>query len=352
MTDVIIVGRGLAASVLAHTLHRRNISFQLIGKDGLSNCSRIAAGIWNPLVFKRFTKSWLADDLIPFLNRFYLQCEQDLKKKIVTQRKLIKPFTEDQEKKLWLKKSQQELAGFIEEKLFTSAEEQLAHFKLSNGYGCVKNAGNLDVAGFIDATGGYLRENISDEIFDYEHLRISDGKVIYRELEAKSIIFCEGYLVKNNPYFRWIPLNPVKGEIVTVTIPELTLRESIFNRNGFIMDLGEGNYTVGATYVWDDLEPVPTQKGMSELHQKIRNMITCDYSLVSHQAGIRPSSLDRRPLIGAHPLYPNLFVFNGLGTKGVMLAPFFAENFVNFLLQKEPLHKDVNVSRFYRNYVS
>jgi glycine/D-amino acid oxidase-like deaminating enzyme len=86
------------------------------------------------------------------------------------------------------------------------------------------------------------------------------------------------------------------------------------------------------------------------LKSKLNSLINCNYNIISHLAGVRPSSIDRRPIIGAHPEYKNLFVFNGLGTKGVMLAPYFSENFVNFYLKNEPLMDDVNVKRFYSNY--
>ena len=118
------------------------------------------------------------------------------------------------------------------------------------------------------------------------------------------------------------------------------------------MDLGNKRYKVGATYAWDDLSEEPTEAGASELHNKLKQLISCDYNLIKHEAGIRPSSIDRRPIIGAHPQHKNLFIFNGLGTKGVMLAPYFAKNFVNFYLEKESIHEEVNVKRFYKDYAA
>ena len=350
MLDFIIVGRGLAATTLAHTFHKQELSFKLIGSENLSTCSKVAAGIWNPIVFKRLTKSWLADALVPYLNAFYSECELRIGKKLITQRSIIKPFSEDQEKELWIKKARTELENFLEEKIHVAFEEKLRHFKITDDYGLVKNSGNLNVADFIEASSFFFKEKVSDEIFDYGQLTISDTKVIYKNLEATNIIFCEGYLVKDNPWFHWIPLKPAKGEILTIHAPELRLKNSIFNRNGFLMDVKEATYRVGATYAWDDLSQNPTAKGLEELKIKLQNMITCEYSVVKHEAGIRPSSSDRRPIIGSHPTHKNVHVFNGLGTKGVMLAPFFAKNYVNFYLQKEPLHKEVDIRRFYHLY--
>jgi glycine oxidase len=349
MTDFIIVGRGLAATTLMHVFYRSGITFKVVSKDNLSKCSRIAAGIWNPVVFKRMTKSWLADNLVSTLNLFYSECESTLNKKLITHRPIIKPFTEDQEKKLWKEKAASFLENFIDPGIYDLPDESLKHLKINNGYGVVKGCGNLDVAAYLDASETFFKDHVVDEVFDHKELQIKE-EVLYKNIKAKSVIFCEGYLVKNNPFFWWIPLKPAKGEILTVRAQDLELKDSIFNRDGFLMDISDKIFRVGATYEWRDLSEESTQEGLNELHNKLERMINCPYTILKHEAGIRPSSSDRRPIIGAHPQHKRLFVFNGLGTKGVMLAPYFAKNFVNFYLQKEAIHKEVNVSRFYHLY--
>lgn len=350
MIDFLIVGRGLAATSLVHTFYKHHVSFKVIGNETLSTCSKVAAGIWNPVVFKRLTKSWLADALIPCLNEFYANCETRLSQKLITQRPIIKPFTEEQEKTLWLKKAKAELEDFLDDEIKSPDKTQFTNFNIPNSYGTIKNCGNLDVAKFLEASAFFFKENFMNEIFDHNLLQVFPDKIRYQNTEARNIIFCEGYLVKNNPFFSWIPLKPAKGETLTIKADLPELKNSIFNKNGFLMDLSPGTYKVGATYAWDDLSQEPTEKGLTELKSKVEQMISCDYSILKQEAGIRPSSLDRRPIIGAHPLHKHVFVFNGLGTKGVMLAPFFSENFVNFYLQKESIHKEVDAKRFYHLY--
>jgi len=350
MTEFLVVGRGLAASVLMHAFYQHRISFKTIGNPELSSCSAVAAGIWNPVVFKRLTKSWLADDLVPHLNQFYSDCENLLNKKLLTQRPIIKPFTEDQEKKLWLKKAGGELNGFLDPVLQEQIPETLQNLNIHNGFGTVNHCGNLDVREFLNATAQAFSEHVIHDTFDHQALQVFPDKVVYRHVEARCIIFCEGHLVSNNPFFSWIPLKPAKGEVLTIQSDELHLHQQIFNRNGFLMDVQPGTYRVGATYEWNDLTEQPTAAGLQELSGKLRDMSPCSYSILRHEAGIRPSSIDRRPIIGRHPVHSNLFVFNGLGTKGVMLAPFFAKKVVHFYVQNQSLHDDVNVSRFYHLY--
>jgi hypothetical protein len=351
MTQFIIVGRGLAATCLMHQFYKQDISFIVIGNNQLSLSSRVAAGIWNPVVFKRLTSSWMAKDLIFKLEAFYSNCEKILDKKFVNYRELIKPFTEEQEKVLWQKKSQNELIDFLDNEIY-SANEQHQNFKIINQYGKVKKAGSLDVPSFIDATDTYFKNKIINETFDYDQLSIQQNEIKYKEIVSKNIIFCEGYLVKNNPYFNWIPLVPAKGETITIKTDGIKLKNFIFNRDGFIVDIENSTYKVGATYEWQKLNDDISEEGLKTLKQKLDKMIESPYQIISHEAGVRPSSKDRRPIIGPHPKFKNLFVFNGLGSKGVMLAPYFSENFVLFYLEKEKLNTEVNIQRFYKLYES
>ncbi|MCE3226884.1 MAG: FAD-dependent oxidoreductase [Bacteroidetes bacterium] len=351
MTDFIIVGRGLAAHVLANTFYQNNISFQIIGSSEMSQCSKVAAGIWNPIVFKRLTSSWLANELVPFLNSFYNDCEVRLGRTFLHHRNIIRPFSEEQEKNLWIKKSKNELDQFLDENV-QSNYDILKNCRVNGEFGFVKQCGNLDVPAFLEASELFFKEKITNDFFDHSQLIIEENGVSYKNVKARNIVFCEGYLVKNNPYFNWLPLKPAKGEIFTITAKDLSLNNHIFNKGGFILETSEGIFKSGATYEWNDLSDLPTKKGEEELIQKLENLISCNYSVVKHQAGIRPSSVDRRPLVGQHPEKKNLYVFNGLGTKGVMLAPYFANNFVLFMQQKQNLNPEVDVKRFYSLYKS
>jgi glycine oxidase len=349
MTDFIIVGRGLAATTLMHTFHKHQISFRVIADPDLSVCSKVAAGIWNPVVFKRMTKSWMADALIPSLNAYYGDCEKKLGIKLITERSIIKPFTENQEKALWKKKQESELCEFVDP-VICSPGEELKNYKIPNQYGIVKYSGNLDMAAYLSASAGFFNSAISHEIFDHHQLIISEKSVQYKEHQARNIIFCEGFLVQQNPFFKWIPLKPAKGELLTIELHDPGLQTAIFNRDGFLMNVRGNEFKLGATYEWTDLSKEITQKGEEELIRKMKAITDKDFTILKQETGIRPSSIDRRPIIGRHPKHSTLFVFNGLGTKGVMLSPFFSENFVNFYLEKQPLHPEIDLKRFYHLY--
>jgi len=82
------------------------------------------------------------------------------------------------------------------------------------------------------------------------------------------------------------------------------------------------------------------------LEDKLKKVVNVPYTIVSQSAGIRPTVAGRRPLVGIHPKYPQLAVLNGLGTRGVMIAPTAAKNLYNHLEKGAVLHEEINIIRF------
>lgn len=349
--DFIIVGQGIAGSVLAITLIKFGYKVCVINKDELSSCSRVAAGIWNPIVFKRLTKSWLADDVVPELNVFYQYCEQILNTKLIHHRNIIKPFSEEQEKTLWVKKAgdSDNYPSYLDATIYNNLKVDSNY--TVNSYSKVINAGNLDVANFLSTSKSYITDTnyYLNEVFSVDELNIESDKVEYKNIIAKYIIFCEGHLITQNPFFSWIPMKPAKGEVITIYSENILIPNDIFNKGFFIMPLGNNLYKVGATYEWNDLSDDATEKGKAELITKLNTVITTPYQIVKHEAGIRPSVIDRRPLVGRHPIHNNVLLFNGFGTKAVMLAPYFANILAKHIKCNNEITNDVNPQRFYKN---
>jgi len=341
--DVIIVGQGLAGSVLALSFLEAGKKVLIIAEPRLSPCSQVAAGIWNPVVFKRLTKSWMVDDLLPVLNSFYTKAEQRLQASFITQRHILKFFSQEQEIQLWNKKSKGELEHYLDPEIHAPQ----AGFPDAS-FSKVLPCGNIDLPVFLEATRAYFKAQgaFLETVFDYRALQ-PGTTLSYNGHEAGAIVFCEGHMVSENPFFKWIPLKPAKGEVLTIQCEGLKLERDILNKGVFILPLGNDRYKVGATYEWTALNDQPTTQGLEELKQKLEELITLPYTILKHEAGIRPSALDRRPIIGRHPLHQNLWVFNGLGTKGVMLAPYFAQQFVAAHEGKHALDPEVDVARFY-----
>ena len=150
-----------------------------------------------------------------------------------------------------------------------------------------------------------------------------------------------------------MPTAPVKGEILHIKTEKPLPEEIIFNRGVFLVKNPQQDfYRVGATYEWKKLDYEPTTKARKQLTDKLDDLLKLEYEIIEQVAGIRPASKDRRPLIGNHPELKNVFIFNGLGTKGVSLAPFFANEFVESIINSKKLNDEVNINRYYPLYSS
>lgn len=346
--DYIIVGQGLAGSILAHTLLERGRSIMVIDDANPATASKIAAGLYNPVVFKRLVKSWMADELLEHMDSFYPKMEKILGAGFYFSKRILKPFAEEQEKALWLKKTEEPVGKYLNKSIYMEDLNGIVYNPL--GISEVRHAGNLDTIQFLSSVRKHFKENglILEEEFDYDQLKIAENGVTYKGITAGKVIFCEGYKTIENPYFSWLPFKLTKGETLTIRlsgshhIPD----EIVVNKAVFILPLGNNTYKVGATYEWEDLSEKISEKGRAELIEKLKKVLKVPFEIIDQQAGIRPTVIDRRPLIGLHSEQNALGVFNGLGTKGVMLAPYFANQFADFLEKAIPLDKEVDIARF------
>ena len=217
----------------------------------------------------------------------------------------------------------------------------------SFGFGEVLHAGRLDTETLITSYKNFLKqkERLEEATFDYSAIQFDGDLLCYHKFNAANIVFAEGFGVKQNPFFRHIPLTGSKGEILTIKAPGLDIDYSI-KSSVFVIPLGNDLYNVGSTYNNEDKSNTPTEAAKLELLTKVKTFITCDFTVVKHIAGVRPTVKDRRPLVGRHPEHQNLYVLNGLGTRGVMIAPYVAKQLFQFSEHNEALDPEIDIKRF------
>lgn len=343
--DYIIVGGGLAGSVLAMSLIRKNKSVLIIDEPSLSSSSKVAAGLYQPMTFKRTIETWEGLNSIKKSTEFYQWAEMELNETFFHPMKMSRIFSSFEEQNNWaLKCDDKKYSELITEENNEDAEICNTPF----GYGSVHHAGYLDVNKFLYSVTNFLIQKnwILTKKVNYDLIHWENEKVFYKNYEASQIIFCEGWLVKDNPWFAYLPMKPVKGEVITFEIKEKE-NTSIISSGIFSVPISKNQYKVGSNYDWKDLTEEITEKNKAEFTSKIKEMFNVnDVSIIQQQAGIRPASNDRRPIIGAHPQYDFLNIFNGLGARGVSLAPYAASFFIENLINKKEIPQEMNVNRF------
>lgn len=343
-----IVGLGIAGISFCEVLERHNYSFKVIA-DGSQTSSMVAGGLYNPVTLKRFTPAWNAREQLGFAIPFYKDLEVKLKVRLDYNVPILRRFASVEEQNLWFEAADRPLLQpYLSTKIRPSTNPNInAPF----GYGEVLHTGRVATKILLSAYSDYLLGNNSllRETFDHGSLGMVDGLMEYKSVKARNIVFAEGYGLKNNPYFNYLPLNGNKGELLTIKAPGLG-EHRIVKSSVFIIPLGDDLYRVGATYNSRDKSNLPTGEAKQELLDKLNTFLECDYEVVDHVAGIRPTVVDRKPLAGRHPIYGNMHVLNGLGSRGVMIGPWAAQLLFDQIENNIALPKEMDIERFTKKY--
>ena len=347
--DYLIVGQGIAGTLLSYQLINKGYKVRVIDDNHESSSTIVAAGLINPLVLKRLTKTWRAEEFLAYNELHYHQLEKHLATKFYHKTPILKLINSEDEIKFWKHRStNEEVKAYISDHFLDLSEYSfLKKFKGA----LVNNTAWIDTTVLLKA---YQKNLIKDhllikESFNFNQLTIQEKTVEYNNFVAKHLIFCQGFKSNNNPFFDWIPLSLVKGELITIHSNEMS-DDYIFNKKVFILPLGNNYYKIGATYDWGDLSLNTTKDKKESLLNDLNELIECKYTVIEQTAGIRPAVKDRRPVFGSHPIHRNISIVNGLGSRGLMMAPKLIEEFIDFQENGTAMDKEVDLKRYYSEF--
>lgn len=342
--DYLIVGQGLAGSCLALELLRRKRTVQVIDRPDASSASRVAAGLFNPVTSKVRTSTWLGETIFPYLDRFYSGLSSELGSAFYFPMPMYRPFPSEADRNNWLGTENPFVVDLHQTSAFpSSVRDPFGGIEL-------RNSGYCDTELFLIAVKEYLkRHNAWQEGEIDASIYTTDSVPEWKDIRADRVIWCEGTSVRRNPLFDWVPVKSLKGEVMLV---ESALRRDVlFNRGVYLVPDRRGAqlFRAGATYD-HSLVPGNTPEGLSALKSKLDALLSVAYKETGASWGFRPTTPDRRPVAGPHPEKKHHWIFNGLGTKGVSLAPWFASQLAIALETGAPMMQDVQISRFYPLY--
>jgi glycine oxidase len=347
--DVLLIGQGLAGTLLSHALLQQGLSVLVVDQPRLTAASRIAAGLYNPITGRQMVKTWWADTLFPLIPTVYGQLQELIGQTILHPIPIYRPFVSIAEKNDWHGRwSDPAYAPYIEK-----IEEKPAYGPwLINPYGglLLRQTGWVDLPVLLDGWRRYLesRGAFLAEEFKEDELEILPEGLRYRGIEAGRLVYCNGTAQLQSRYWHWLPLRPVKGDVLLL---QAQAHFSVIpNRGVFMVPLGGGRFRAGSTYNQQDIALEPDPKGRAEIEEKLSALVSMPYAVLEQQVGIRPATKDRRPVLGPHPEQEKLYVFNGLGTKGVSLAPYCAQLLALHLKNGAELATEISIKRFYSLY--
>lgn len=344
--DYFIIGQGLAGTLLAHQLRSANQKVLLIDRKKAGAASPIAAGIINPITGRRFVKSWMIEKLLPIAKETYQNLSNLLKIPLFSDQSILRALKDVGDENEWTTRcAYPDFAAYV--------KGLIDPIKFPQGLTPPMQMGELTggmqvrIPDLIRTYREYALQQhfLLEEAFTHQDLKVTSNEVSYQEYTASKAVFCEGFYIRENPWFGYLPMVLAKGETFVIKAPELQL-DKLYKNKLIYAPLGDQHFWAGATYEWNFKDALPSQAGYQQLLKKIKSDLSVDFEVVQHYAAIRPTVDDRRPLLGIHPKHASLAVFNGLGTKGASLGPYWAERMKDHLLFESTLSPEVNINRY------
>ncbi|UFK97273.1 NAD(P)/FAD-dependent oxidoreductase [Kaistella faecalis] len=337
--DYIIVGGGYAGIFFAHQLILNSKSFVIFSEDRKS-ASEVSAGIVNPVVLKKFTTFWLAKEQIDFLKATLDEIAGYTGKNYLINENIHRIFHDQKEQELWLTKSDtDELKPFLNTEF-----KSLGTILNSFGAGSVNLSARLNVEGFFNDFKAFFIENnhLREDRFDYS--KISGNT--YDDISFKHIVFCEGIGVKHNPFFSEIPVVANKGHHLKVKLSEPLGHQLTLKKKHFLFPLNEEIHYYGGTYDPNERGDEDDEFAKQQLIDGLSEFYPHSFEIKEVNYGFRPTVKDRRPILGSQSEHSNLYVFNGLGARGILNGCYFSKELFEHIEIQKPLMPEVDLKRF------
>lgn len=341
--DFIIVGQGIAGTLLALNLLASGKSVLVIDAAMPYTASKISSGVINPITGRKYVLSWKFEDLLEELQSQYQNFEAKTGETYLKEKTIIRTLSNPKEENYWYSRGEAECKYCEEE---GQAYEYEGRTKNVLNYAEI-SGWRFDAKKFVNGASSYLVSKDALHIghFDFDQLDFEEGSVSYKNVQSSKIVFCEGWHVKDNPLFNYLPFKPAKGEVLIIKI--LDISPQVLIKHGlFCIPLDNDLYWLGSTYEWDDLDELTTPLMKEKIIRKFEEHFDFRYEVVDQLAGVRPSTHVRRPFLGQHPTHKNAFIFNGLGTKGCSLGPFFAKQMCQYMVDGKPVEDDVSIRKY------
>ena len=345
-----IIGAGLAGSTLAWRLDQLGHSYRIIDSPKLACASKVAAGLINPVTGKWMTKSWAIDSLMPLAREFYGSIEEKLGVALYQNLPIRRFFTNKEDGERAARRIRnpryKKCVGSI-----LRAGDLPVGIRDDLGSVIIEQGSRVDVPLLLDTLKNYFKAkgSFSEAEFQEEALISktvsSENLWTYQSLnlEVSKVVFCQGIHALKNTYFKNLPLIPIKGDILSLKLPQINLPQGIYYKQRWLHSLDENSQgclcRIGATYEDGISEVAPSTKAKEALIQSLKSILGAqvDYEIINHSSGIRPTTEDTRPLIIQHPEHASLFAINGLGSKGTSLAPLLSKVLLDYSINSKPL---------------
>lgn len=351
--DFLIIGQGLAGSLLAWRLIRRGRRVLVLDDNHRTAASRVAAGLVNPLAGMRFNHSPWIGRWLEALAGLHDELAREAGRRFFHPQPMVRLFRSPQQARFYERnRARPGSEGLFGDRFGPEGSGQPV--KAPHGGFHQHHTGHVDLPELLAFIARWLeaRQALRREAVAYGQIEPGRDRVSCGELEAEHLIFCEGYRGMENPWFGHLPFAPDKGEFLVLEKRPRALPggvpNTIVNGAHWLLPHADGRYRLGATHDHHRLDQRATAEGRKKLEQGMRDLLLHPESLrlVDQQAGVRPATGDRKPFLGTHPEQPRLHIFNGFGAHGSLAIPWYSKRMAEWLLEGKPLPEEADIGRF------
>lgn len=348
-TDYLIIGQGLAGSALAWRLIQAGQRVRVIDDGHRSAASRVAAGLVNPLAGMRFNRRPELADWLHSAQAWYEELAPLCGRTIFHRRPMLRLFRSREQWRFHQRRLADPAAKGLLGAAFAAQdcpEQVVAPF----GGFVQQHTGYVDIALLLARLRDWLRarDSLATAAIAPESLEPSATGVRTGQWCARHAVFCDGARLIDNPWFNTLPLEPDRGEILTLRSDSWQPRH-IINGAHWLLPLASGGLRFGATHEHQALTGGVTAAARQALLDGVHALAPDHrFMVVDQQAGVRPATQDRYPFIGRHPTLQSLWVCNGFGARGALSIPWYTDRLADHLVSGRPLPAEADIRRFAR----
>lgn len=308
--------------------------------------SKISSGVINPVTGRRIVRTWMIEKLMTFAEEAYKEWESFTGASVIKKIDVIDFHPSLQMQQAFAERREQE-TEFLHS--VTDSEKWKQIFNFHYGVGSISPCLLVDVKSILSAWRKILLSKgaFINETFLWKDCEYKNETIRWNNIEADMIAICNGSSHQDDSPFAILPFANNKGEAVIAQIPGLPANH-IYKQSLSIVPWNNEQFWIGSTYEWNYQHTNPSPLFLEKVKSQLSYWLKLPFTIVGHVAAERPATIERRPFVGIHPLYKNVAILNGMGTKGCSLAPYFARELADHLTMQTPLDPLADVRRFSR----
>lgn len=357
--DVVILGAGLAGLTLAHSCISLGLKLAIVDTSSIGmGASGVPISLINPIAGKQAKLTWQANACLSSIEHRLEQIATLTNSSFYSPTGILRPamdpLTFEKFKKSYQKSfTSESWIHFIDEAEMRARLPELA---------CVGGGFWLEKGGVVD-TPAYLKallevlQNADVDILLYQQsIQTTEAlgswtiKSPYEEVQSNALVVSSGFRSKEMEFWKWLPLHTIKGQVLHYRSHSYLPWRYGISGEGYMAHLNGYDWVIGSTYEHRYENETPDQMGRETLEKKADLHIASlrqQSTFQQHWASVRLGTPNRLPVIGEHPSQKNLYIFAGMGSKGLLYSSYLAEMLAHHLTDPSTsLPVEVSVNRF------